>query len=123
MANPNIVSTASIYGKTVASELPTTAAVVLLSNPASSGRLFKVNTINVANLSSSQATITIKWHNAADGAGTGYAIVSSVYVPGNSTLNVVDKSTQYYVEEGRSISAQAGSANALAVTASYEDLG
>jgi hypothetical protein len=43
-------------------------------------------------------------------------------VPGNSTLNVIDKSSQYYLEENTSLGATADTVNALHVTCSYEDI-
>jgi hypothetical protein len=45
-----------------------------------------------------------------------------VNVPPNSTLNVIDKTSQYYLEENSSLGATAGTANTLCVTCSYEDI-
>lgn len=122
MAAPNIIGATTIVGKTTGANLTSTSATTVLNNPASSGKCLKVNTLNVANYTGLAATITIGWYNAANIGGTAFSIVGNVSVPANSTLNVIDKSSQYYLEENTSIGATAGTANALIVTCSYEDI-
>ena len=102
--------------------LTTTSATTVLNNPASSGKCLKVNTLNIANYGGSTANITIQWNNAANLGGTSYNIAGSVNVPANSTLNIIDKTSQYYLEENQSLGATAGTANTLIVTCSYEDI-
>jgi hypothetical protein len=94
----------------------------VLNNPASSGKCLKVNTLNVANYGSTNANITVAWNNAANLGGTSFSIVGNVSVPAGSTLNVIDKTSQYYLEENQSLGATAGTANTLIVTCSYEDI-
>ena len=94
----------------------------ILNNPSGSNKVLKVNVLNVANYGAGAAYITINWNNGANITGTNFSIVSNVSVPANSTLNVIDKGTQYWLEENRSIGAVAGSANTFIVTCSYEDL-
>ena len=122
MTAPNLIGATTITGKTSGTSLSTTSATSVLSNAASSGKCLKINTLNVSNTTSSAATITIAYNNAAAGAGTNFAIVGTVQVPANSTLNVIDKSSQYYLEENSSLTATAGTSNALVVTVSYEDI-
>ena len=122
MAAPNLIGATTINGKTSGTSLTSTAATAVLNNPASSGKCLKINTLNVANTTDSTANISISWYNSASIGGTQYKIVGSVPVPGNSTLNVIDKSSQYYLEENTSIGATAGVANTLVVTCSYEDI-
>jgi hypothetical protein len=122
MAAPNIVNVSAIYGNTTASNLTSTSSTTILNNPSGSNKVLKVNVLNVANYGAGAAYITINWNNSANVAGTNFAIVGNVSVPANSTLNVIDKSTQYYIEENRSIGAIAGTANTFIVTCSYEDL-
>ena len=57
-----------------------------------------------------------------DIAGTAYAIASTVSVPADSTLVVLDKNTALYLEEDKSIGAVASAANDLVVVASYEEI-
>lgn len=122
MAAPNLINATTITGNTAATSLTTTSATSVLSNAASSGKCLKVNTLNVSNYSSAQAVITIGYYNAASIGGTQFQIVGGVTVPAYSTLNVIDKTSQYYLAENSSLGATAGTANALVVTVSYEDI-
>ena len=122
MANPNIVNMSAMYGKTAGANLTTTSATAVLNNASGSGKCLKVNTLNVANYGASVANITIAWNNAASLGGTNFAIAGNVYVPAGSTLNIIDKSSTYYLEENTSLGATAGVANTLIVTCSYEDI-
>jgi hypothetical protein len=122
MAAPNIIGATTINGKTTGANLTSTSATTVLNNPASSGKCLKVNTLNVANYSNTNANITVAWNNAANLGGTSFSIVGNVSVPAGSTLNVIDKTSQYYLEENQSLGATAGTANTLIVTCSYEDI-
>lgn len=122
MAAPNLISATTINGKTVGVSLTTTAATLVLNNAASSGKCLKINTLNVANYSAATAAITIGWYNAAAIGGTQFQVAATINVPASSTINIIDKSSQYYLEENSSIGATAGTATALVVTCSYEDI-
>lgn len=123
MAAPNIVNVADIKGKTVYLDLSTTSATVLVTNAASSGKVFKLNNIFVSNINgTSAADITVSFHTAAAGGGTAYRIASTISVPADSTLVVLDKSGSLYLEEDKSITVQAGTAGYLQVVASYEEI-
>ena len=123
MAAPNIVNVSTITGKSFYLALANTSATALVSNAASSGKVFKVNMIQVANVDGSVACdVTVKYHTQDDIGGTGYALVSTVSVPQDSSLVVLDKNTALYLEEDRSISVTAGTANDLEVLVSYEEI-
>jgi hypothetical protein len=122
MTAPNLIAVTTINGKTSGVSLTTTATTVVLNNAPASGKCLKVNTLNVANITTTSTNITISWYTNAGLGGTGFAIASNISVPGGSTLNIVDKSSQYYLEENTSLGATASSANALVVTTSYEDI-
>ena len=122
MSAPNLINATTIIGKTAGVSLTTTDATTVVSNAAASGKLLKINTLNVANYGASAALITISWYDAAALGGTGYTIVGNISVPVGATLNVIDKTSQYYVEENNSLGATAGTANMLMVTCSYEDI-
>jgi hypothetical protein len=123
MANPNIVNVTSIYGKSAVVDLSTTAATSVLSNAASSGKVFRINSLIVSNVDgTSAADITISYYSAAAIGGTATQIVSTVSVPADSSLVVIDKTTAIYLEEDKSIGATAGSASDLKVIISYEDI-
>jgi hypothetical protein len=122
MAAPNIISATTINGKTTGANLTTTSATTVLNNASGSGKCLKVNVLNVANYGASAANITVGYYNAANVGGTLFQLVGNVSVPSNSTLNVIDKTSQYYLEENSSLGATAGTANTLCVTCSYEDI-
>jgi hypothetical protein len=122
MAAPNLIGATTINGKTAGVSLTTTSATLVLNNAASSGKCLKVNTLNVSNYTATAATITVSWYNAASIGGTAFQIAGAISVPANSTLNIIDKTSQYYLEENTSIGATAGTGTALVVTVSYEDI-
>jgi hypothetical protein len=122
MAAPNLIGATTIIGKTAGANLTTTSATSILSNASSSGKCLKVNTLNITNYTSNAATITVSWYNAASLGGTSYPIAGNITVPGNSTLNIIDKTSQYYLEENTSLGATSGTANTIIATCSYEDI-
>lgn len=123
MANPNIVNVATINGNTSTVSLSTTSATSLASNAASSGKIYKVNSLVVSNTNgTAAANITINTYSAAALSGTAYPIASTISVPANSSLVVVDKTTSFYLLEDKSIGATAGTANYLTVTTSWEEI-
>jgi len=127
MANPNIVNVTAIRGTTTYYTPSGTSAVVLVPNAASSGTVFKINQIVVANTTASAANTTVAVYSngavaqgSAPSGGTAYPIVSAVSVPANASLIAVDKTTAVYLMEGNSISITSGTASALTYTISYE---
>ena len=123
MAAPNIVGVTTIVGITTFLDLTTTDATVLLSNAASSGKVFKVNTIVVANDDGSNtANITAAIHPAAAGGGTGVKFANTIDVIADSTLVVLDKASSIYLEENTSLVVTASAANDLDVVCSYEEI-
>jgi len=123
MANPNIVNVAAIYGNNASVALSTTSATSIVSNAASSGKIFKINAIIVANVDGATAAdITINKYSAAALGGTAFPIASTISVPADATLIVLDKTTSIYLKENESIGATAAVANDLVVTCSWEEL-
>jgi len=123
MANPNIVNVAGIYGENSSVSLTTTSATSLVSNAAASGKVYKINTIMVANVDGTNAAdITVSKYSAAALGGSAFPIASTVSVPADATLIVVDKTTAIYLKENESIGATAGTASDLVVTTSWEEI-
>ena len=123
MAAPNVVNVATITAKTAMGALSSTNATALVSNAASSGKVFKVNMIQVANVDGVNACdVTIDVHSAAAGGGTAYSLVATASVPADASLIAVDKNTALYLEEDKSITATASAANDLEVIVSYEEI-
>lgn len=123
MANPNIVNVSTIYGNTSSTLLSTTNATSVVSNAASSGKIYKINSIVVANVDGSAAAdITINLYSAAALGGTATAIASTISVPADTTLIISDKTTAFYLLEDKSVGATASAANDLVVTCSWEEI-
>ena len=123
MSAPNIVNVATITGKTATLALSGTSVTSLLDNAASSGKVFKVNMIQVANVDGTNACdVTVDLFTQDALAGTAFSLVSTVSVPADASLIVLDKSTAIYLEADRSIGVTAGTANDLEVIISYEEI-
>jgi hypothetical protein len=126
MANPNILQAATVVGNTSTYLISSTAdpfATALVNNAAASGKVYKINSIVVANVDGSAAAdITIKIFSEDDLGGTGTAIASTISVPADATLIVTDKTTSFYLLEDKSIGATASAANDLVVTCSWEEI-
>jgi hypothetical protein len=123
MANPNIVGVSQIFGKTNVADLTSTSAISVVSNAASSNKILKINSIIISNVDgNSPFDVTINLYSAAALGGTATAIASTISVPADASLVVLDKSTSLYLEEDKSIGAIASSANKLKVVCSYEEI-
>jgi hypothetical protein len=123
MANPNIVNVTTIYGNTSTTALSSTSATSIVSNAAASGKIFKINSLIVANVDGTNAAdITINLYSAAALGGTATAIASTISVPADASLIIIDKTTGIYLLEDKSIGAIAGAANDLVVTCSWEEI-
>jgi hypothetical protein len=128
MANPNLFAATTASGTTTYLTPGGTTALVLVPNAASSGQVFKINQIVAANVNGSAAvdtTVSIYTNGAvaqgsAPSGGTAYPIVSTVSVPADASLIVVDKTTGLYLMEGSSIIVTSGTASGIAYTISYE---
>ena len=131
MANPNIAgSSLKIFGRVDYLTPGGTTALVLLPNTSTSNQVFKINQIVAANVNGSAAvdtTVSIYTNGAvakgsAPSSGTAYPIVSTVSVPADASLIVVDKTTAIYLMEDQSITVTSGTASGIAYTISYEIL-
>ena len=124
MANPNIVSVNSIFGNTTGIALTTTLTTVLLANGTASGKVFKIESIMVANVDGTNAAdVTIDFHTAANGtAGSSFALAATISVPADATLNLVDKNSSFYLMENQSIIGGASANSDLECIISYEDI-
>ena len=124
MANPNIVSVNSIFGNTTGFLLTTVLTNVLLANATASGKVFKIESIMVANVDGTNAAdVTIDFHTAANGtAGSSFALAATISVPADATLNLVDKNSTFYLMENQSIIGGASANSDLEVIIAYEDI-
>ena len=122
MAAPNIVNVTSIIGNSLSVAVGT-SATQLASNAASSNKVFKINTIMIANIDGTNAAdVTVNIYSAAALGGTPLAIASTITVPADATLVVVDKGTSFYLLENQSIGVIASAAGDLVATISFEEI-
>ena len=117
MANPNIVSVASILGvTTLVSSLGTTATTLVSS--VTSAHVYKLNSITVCNKTGSQCYVTVYVTRSA----TNYNLAFQIPIPANATLNVLGKDMQIYLNESDVLTGLSQTASALDVLVSYEDI-
>lgn len=118
MANPNIVNVSDIRGKTAVQNV-TTSASNIVSNSTSSGKVFKINSLTVANVDGvNSANITVDIFRSS----TSYKIANTIAVPADSTLVVISKDTAIYLEEGDSLRCLASATGDLQAVCSYEEI-
>ena len=128
MANPNIAALTTLTGNTTYLTPSATTAVVLLANPASSNQVFRINQIVAANVNGTSAvdtTVSIYTNGgvaqgSAPSGGTAFPIASTIAVPADASLIIVDKTTAIYLMEGTSITVTSGTASQITYSISYE---
>ena len=123
MANPNIGSAQNVYSSNASVSLTSTSATQLVSNAASSGKVYLIDGITVANIDTANAvTVTVTLFQSATNSGTAYELCSTVSIPANASLIVVDRSQGVSLLEAQSIYVTAGTASKLKVNASWKEL-
>jgi hypothetical protein len=128
MTTVNIAAATSIIGTTTYLTPSAITAVVLLNNTATSAAVYKINQIVAANVNGTSAvdtTVSIYSNGAqtqgnAPSSGTAYPIASTVSVPPDASLIVVDKTSAIYLMEGQSITVTSGTASGITYSISYE---
>ena len=116
MAQPNIVSVASILGTTQVGDLTTTLTTTLVT--AASDKVLKINIIRITNVTDNDATTTID----VEVGGTHKKIANEITVPANSSVDIVDKNSSFYLMETDLIRCGASAASTLEYMTSYEIL-
>ncbi len=116
MAAPNLISASAIYGKTAVLAV-TTSATAIVTNSAASGKVLKINALYVANVDgTNNADLTVDVYRSS----TAYKIASTVTVPADGSISVLDE--PIYLEEGDSLRLTANANSDLEAVCSYEDI-
>jgi hypothetical protein len=116
MTAPNLAATTSIIGKTAVSAVTTTATAII-TNDASSNKVFKINTLLISNIDGvNSADVTIDLFRSS----VAYRIGNTIAVPADSTLDVIAK--YIYLEEGDALRVTASANSDLEAICSYEEL-
>ena len=123
MAIPNLANVTTIIPANSQVYLTTTSATSIASNAASSGEVLKIESLIVSNTDTTTSyNVTISTYSAAALGGTEYPVVSTLSVPANSSIIVIDKSSTIYLNEDQSLGATAETANKLYINSSWEVL-
>ena len=124
MAAPNIVNVTSIVPHSASITPADTARNALVAAP-STGTAYKINQIMVANIDGTNAANATVELRLADGT-TYRSVGSTISVPANATLVLLDKTTMLYLldtsvtGEPSTLWATSGTASKLTYTVSYE---
>ena len=123
MANPNIAAATSVLANNAQLSLTATTATQLITNAASSGKVFLIDSIIVANVDGTNACdVTVTRYQSATNTGTAFPIASTITVPADATLIVVGKDNPINLTENESIYVTASAANDLVVDANWKEL-
>ena len=118
MAAPNIVNVATIQGQTTGASLTTSNAALVTC---ASEYVYKVNSIIISNVDGTNtATATVYFFDNSQTAR--YQIIHQVPVPPGTSLNVMDKNSAIYLEEGDKIEGLASAASDLNIIVSYDTI-
>lgn len=118
MANPNIVNVTTITGKTAVATA-TTSSSAIVTNTAGSGKIFKINTLIVANTDGTNAVdLTFDLYRSS----VAYNLGSTISIPADSSLIALSKDTAIYLEEGDALRIVASAASKLTAVCSYEEI-
>lgn len=118
MANPNVFSASALYGKTAGMAV-TTSTVAIVTNSASSGKVYKVNSLIVANIDgTNSADVTVSLYKNT----TQYKIANTIPVPADASLVVISRDNQVYLEESDSIRLSASANSDLQAVCSWEEV-
>lgn len=119
MANPNIVSTSMIYGKTDVMNV-TQSPTSITTNSGASGKILKINLLVISNIDGdSPVDVNVTLRRST----TDYYIVKTLSVPADASVVVVSKENTLYLIEGDTIRVWAGAASAAQAICSYEEIG
>ena len=117
MTAPNIAGLTTVTGKTALATV-TTSASDLVSNPAASNKVFKINSLMISNIDNSSSADIDVW---IERGGAAY-IAHETPIAANETLTVLGKSRQIYLEEGDALRVSASANNDLQAICSYEEI-
>ena len=119
MANPNIVNVSDIRGVTVQADLTTTLTTEIIS-AVTTDHIYKINSITVANIDGTSAADVSVFITKS--GGSPIAIASTISVPADASLSLIDKNSGFYLQEGDNIEAGASANGDLTITISYDDI-
>jgi hypothetical protein len=118
MSAPNIVNISTMYGSTAVQNV-LTSAQSLVSNPAGSNTVVRVNNLIFSNINT---TTNIASYVDIFRTAVAYPVSFNVSVPLNSSLVVIGKDTAIYLQEGDALRVYGGVTGSLVAVCSYETI-
>lgn len=116
MAAPNLLSLTTVTAKTAVQQI-TTSATSVVANAGGSGKVIKITALYISNVNgSASADVSIDVYRST----TAYRVASTISVPADSTLDMINK--VIYLEEGDSLRLTASANSYLEAVCSYEEL-
>lgn len=118
MADPNIVLTSTVKGKTALVDNILETDTTIVSN-SQSDTVLKIGTLIISNI---DGTTPYDVSVMLVRSGTSYKLVSTVSVPPDTSLAVLSRDTSVYLQENDTLKAVASTANKLHAVCSYEEI-
>lgn len=123
MANPNIKNPTSIYGKTTHITPSGTSAQSFLVNPSGSNKILKTTTLLACNITTTNSDCSVTLYDSETfGSGVAAPIISTVTIPFDSTVALLDKNSPIWIEENHRLDVNIGVASGINFVLSYEEL-
>ncbi len=117
MAQMNVVNVSTIFGNTngmVVSTVPTS----IVTNPANSNSVYKINSLVVSNISGTgAASVTV---DVFKNQSSSFRLSYQVSVAANTSFTPIDKGLIMYLQENDSIRVSASANSFLEAVCSYE---
>lgn len=123
MANPNILDASIVEGENGLISATTTPQL-FINNAASSGKIYKVNSLIASNITGNiDSEITVSIYSEDNIGGTEYPFARLITVPSTTSLIVIDKTTFVYLKEDQSIGVYASGNTEIVCSASWDEIG
>lgn len=114
MANPNLKALTTVTGNAAKLNLTNSAADVIAA--VTSNHVYHLTAVYASNITGAAHPVSI-FHKIS---GTSYSICTSLSIPANSTISILDRAV--YLMEGDSLTANSDASSQVTVTAYYEDM-
>jgi len=116
MAAPNLIQVTSVYGRSTSVSIGT-AVTTIVSNPTSSNKSYKINSLYIANIDNSdEVRVSVDFFRF----GTSIRLVDRMLIAPGDTLVGMSRDTSIYLEEGDSLRAYADTNDKTHIVLSYE---
>lgn len=116
MAAPNLIQITSVFGRTTSTSI-STAVTTVVSNPTSSNKSYKINSLYIANIDSADdVKISVDFFRS----GTSIRLIDRMTISPGDSLVGVGRDTSIYLEEGDSLRAYADVAGRTHLVCSFE---